>query len=491
MVGSGAMGTGIAVDFAVSGREVLVLARSEDAGTTALERIRRDLELMVDTGLLGAEQAAAALRRVGATTSIDEVADTCDHIVESVPEDLAIKREVFAELDKRAPADVLLATNTTSLPVSAIADGCQHPQRVLATHYYLPAHLVPLVDVVAGEHTSTEATDQACRLLSDVGKSPVLFTVDAGATVGPRLQTAMVGEAIRLVSEGLADPRTVDKVITLGIGRRLGVTGVFDRLDLAGLDIMVAVLRAQGRPVPEVLATKVDAGHLGRKTGQGFYEWSPRRAAQFDDKVALHLAAQLEPRAGARPDVLIDDGVLRPFLDAALEEYESCTPADPPRCFALLVGERSAEVMHVRRLQFAGNIRDDDPDVEAEFIQRIVPCFGSAYANKRRGFWADGADVLRAHRAAEADGLELLGSIHLHPDWHTIGPPAERGLRISHRPTPMDTHLFGRTGWPLNLICYLERRDGVVYSSLGAWSPPGRSDRCTELDLRRPLDLTR
>jgi 3-hydroxyacyl-CoA dehydrogenase len=487
VVGGGAMGTGIAVEFAVAGRDVAVMTRSDRTGAAALERIRRDLELMVDTGLLTTGQAATAASRVRTTTSLDEVVDGSDHVVESVPEDVALKREVFTELDKRAPGDVLLATNTTSLPVSAIAAGCRRPQRVLATHYYLPAHLVPLVDVVPGEHTSPEAIDRACRLLTELGKTPVPFKVDAGATVGPRLQTAMISEAIRLVSEGVTDPLTVDRVIVEGIGRRFGVTGVFDRLDLAGLDTMTAVLRAQGRPVPGVLAEKVEAGHLGRKSGRGFYEWSPRRAAEFDDRVARHLIAQLPRRPAERPAVSVDVGVLGPFLEAAVDEYESCTPEAPPRCFALLVGEQSAEEIAVRRLHFARNVRDEDPDASVEFAEHIVPCFGAAYANRRRGFWVDATDVLRAHRAAEADGLELLGSIHLHPDWHRIGPPGERGLRISQRPTPMDTYVFRQTGWPLNMITYLERRGGRVYSSLGAWAAPGRAGECAELDVRLPL----
>lgn len=482
VVGGGAMGTGIAVDFAVAGREVVVLERTERSGAGALMRIRRDLDLMVDTGMLDQASADAAMGRVRPTTSIEEVVDV-DHIVEAVPEDLPLKRKVFAELDERASPDVLLATNTSALKVSSIAAGCRHPQRVLATHYYLPAHLVPLVDVVAGERTSREATDRACRLLTEVGKSPVLFEADLGATVGPRIQMAMIAEAIRLVSEGAADPLTIDRVIVEGIGRRLGVTGVFDRLDLGGLDILVAALRAQDRPVPKIVADKVDNGHLGRKSGRGFYEWSPERAAAFDDKVARHLIAQLRPQP-CRPAVLLDGGILRSFVDAAIEEYQACTPDQPPRCFALLVGERSADAIHVRRLDFVRNVHGDDPRVNAEFAERIAPCFGSAYANKRRGFWAHGGDVLQAHRAAEADGLELLGSIHLHPDWHRTGPPPERNMRISHRPTPVDTYLFRRTGWPLNLIYYLERRGGDLHSSLGAWAAPGRGGECAELDIR-------
>ena len=129
----------------------------------------------------------------------------------------------------------------------------------------------------------------------------MVFSRDVPGSVGPRLQQALIAEAIRLVSEGVATPEMVDQVITQGMGRRLGVTGVFDRLDLAGLDLMTSILRGAGRPVPPVLAQKVERGELGLKTGQGFYTWTPESTAAFETRVARHLGAQLrEDRAAGR-----------------------------------------------------------------------------------------------------------------------------------------------------------------------------------------------
>lgn len=170
--------------------------------------------------------------------------------------------------------------------------------------------------------------------------------------------------------------------------------------------------------------------------------------------------------------VVVGHSTLEVFVDAALRVYEVCTPTRPPSCFALLLGEivKSEAVIH--RVAFGRNVRATDATATEEFKSTIVPCFGNAYGNEHRGFWCDSADLLRIQRAADADDLDIIGSIHLHPDWHRIGPVGERGLTISEAPTPMDSYMFRNTLWPVNMICYLERPDQPVRYILGAWSPP-------------------
>ncbi|MFP2905493.1 hypothetical protein ACLESD_10615 [Pyxidicoccus sp. 3LFB2] len=188
------------------------------------------------------------------------------------------------------------------------------------------------------------------------------------------------------------------------------------------------------------------------------------------------------------PDaVLLDPAVLSDFLADAIREYTACTPELPPRSWAVLLGRFVGDAMRVERVRFAANIRETDDRVLQEFDATIIPRFGACYANGRRGYWCEPRELLRITTEAEAEGLEVLGSIHLHPDWHRIGPPHERGLRVSQEPTPMDRHLFGGTGWPLNMILYLERRDGRLYHALGAWSPPeepGADTGCRPLAIR-------
>jgi proteasome lid subunit RPN8/RPN11 len=185
--------------------------------------------------------------------------------------------------------------------------------------------------------------------------------------------------------------------------------------------------------------------------------------------------------------VLLEPGLLDEFIRDAVREYEACTPQLPPRCWAVLVGRLEEDAMRVVRVRYARNVREVDAGVLQEFEDTVVPCFGAAYCNGRRGFWCDAKDLLRITREAEAAGLEVLGSIHLHPDWHRIGPPQERGLKVSQEPTPMDRHMFRNTSWPLNMILYLERREGVLYHSLGAWTPPRGEEpesRCEPLTVR-------
>ncbi len=301
VVGGGAMGCGIALELAIAGRQVVLFNTRADSSERARVKLERDAALLVETGLLSPEQAPAALGRIRRTTVLAEAAVGQGLVIESVPEDLALKQEVFRELDRLAPPDTLLASNTTALSVTAIARDCAHPERVLSAHYYLPAHLVPLVDVIPGEKTSPGALETVRRFLEELGKSPVVFARDVPGSVGPRLQQALIGEAIRLVQEGVATPEMVDRVLTQGIGRRLGSSGIFDRLDLAGLDLVTAVLRNSGRPVPPVLSQKVEQGELGLKTGQGFYTWTPEATAAFEERVARHLITQLrEDRATGR-----------------------------------------------------------------------------------------------------------------------------------------------------------------------------------------------
>ncbi|RKG68745.1 3-hydroxyacyl-CoA dehydrogenase family protein [Corallococcus sp. CA054B] len=301
VVGGGAMGCGIALELAIAGRQVVLFNRQAQSSEAARVKLERDAALLVEAGMLGAEQRTTALARIHRTTVLAEAAVVQDLVIESIPEDLALKQQLFKELDRLAAPDTLLATNTTALSVTAIARDCAHPERVLSAHYYLPAHLVPLVDVIPGEKTSPDAVETVRRFLEELGKSPVVFTRDVPGSVGPRLQQALIGEALRIVTEGVATPEMVDRVLTQGIGRRLGASGIFDRLDLVGLDFITNVLRGSGRPVPPVLAQKVDQGELGLKTGQGFYPWTPDSAAAFEERMARHLITQLrEDRAAGR-----------------------------------------------------------------------------------------------------------------------------------------------------------------------------------------------
>jgi hypothetical protein len=204
-------------------------------------------------------------------------------------------------------------------------------------------------------------------------------------------------------------------------------------------------------------------------------------------------AVPLRPTTATEPGiVLVHAHALDPFLDAALAEYDASTPECPPRCWALVLGRFAGEAMQVKQIRFAGNVRETDDAVLEEFSEVIVPRFGAYYCNSRRGFWCESTELLRIIQEAESEGVEVLGSVHLHPDWHRIGPPHERGLQISQRPTPMDEYMFRNAGWPLNLICYVERRGKDVFHTFAAWAPApyDRPDQtATALTIRFAVSL--
>lgn len=288
------MGWSVALDFALAGRSVTLFSTRAERSARARARIERALDLMCTTELVASGPAAAALARIAYTTDLPEAAATQDFLVESVSEELSLKQQVFQELDRLARPDTILASNTTALPITAIARACKRPQRVLSVHYYLPAHLIPLVDVLPAELTDPAVVETTCQLIAEMGKLPARFERDTPGSVGPRLQAAMMAEAFRLVQEGVATPEMIDRVITMGIGRRFAITGIFDRLDLAGLDVAAAMSRSRGQAVPPVLAEHVERGELGVKTGQGFYAWDDASAAALEERIARHLIELLK-----------------------------------------------------------------------------------------------------------------------------------------------------------------------------------------------------
>jgi proteasome lid subunit RPN8/RPN11 len=157
--------------------------------------------------------------------------------------------------------------------------------------------------------------------------------------------------------------------------------------------------------------------------------------------------------------VFVESAPCSTFLGAAVRVYEAIRPGFPYSCFGVLVGSMRGESARIERVEFGRNVRATDSAALGEFSESIVPCFGTAYKNPHRGYWCDSTDLLRIMRDAEVDELDILGSIHLHPDWHNIDSPGGKGPPLSEHPTRMDKYAFANTGWPVNLICYLERRN--------------------------------
>jgi 3-hydroxybutyryl-CoA dehydrogenase len=268
------MGCGIAAFFAKAGCAVTVYDAVPQARIAAKGRVAGILVSLARNGSLGATEVPLALDRM---CVVDELAvcSECGLVIESIPESLEWKRALFAELDRSSAPDTVLATNTSSFSPAAISEGLSHPGRVLATHFYYPAELLPLVEMVAGPSTASWAMAATSQFLTALGKSVVLCKDTAGY-LGSRVQMALILEAIRILEEGTATAADIDNAVRASVGPRLAVMGPLETVDRAGLDIYLKAsqgyLAAFGRDTfrpPQLLADKVAAGELGYKTGRG------------------------------------------------------------------------------------------------------------------------------------------------------------------------------------------------------------------------------
>jgi len=279
VIGTGMMGPGIALTLARGGVRTTLLSRSAAGAERGVAEARRLGRLLVEQ-----ELAAAVDIEVAASTDFECSIGQADIVIESGPEEMGWKQELFARMDQVAGPETVLASNTSGLSITAIASGCVRPERVLTTHFWNPPHLMPLVEIVQGRATSPEVANAVRELLTGCGKSPVVVKLDRPGQLGNRLQMALVREAANIVAEGIADAEAVDSVVKNGLGLRMPAYGIFEHMDVAGLDLALRVMEYvtpdlynEGR-APEVIRELVRGGNLGAKTGRGFYDWAIKSA---------------------------------------------------------------------------------------------------------------------------------------------------------------------------------------------------------------------
>ncbi len=277
VIGGGTMGADIALTLARAGCPTSVVETVEAARRTLRERL------------------AAGLAALGRPERIDRVAihDSLDGIdwaavdlvIEAIPEKLDLKRALFRDLAKRARADAWLASNSSSFPISAIAEGLPGPRRFLGLHYFMPAHLVPLVEVVCGAGTDPGIAREAADFMRATGKVPVIVRKDLPGFLANRLQHALAREAYALIDAGVATAADVDAAVRFGFGFRYLAAGPNLQKDHSGIDVHAAAAAtmypglADTKVPPKVLTDLVAAGRLGMKTGAGFYDWTPETIA--------------------------------------------------------------------------------------------------------------------------------------------------------------------------------------------------------------------
>ncbi len=297
VIGAGIMGHGIAQEFAAAGYQV----RLNDASLTALEAAQATIAM----NLAAAIDARDIVDRISVSTSLEETVRHADYVVEAVTENLAIKQRLFAEMDQLAPAQAILASNTSSFMPSQLASSTSRPHLVLVTHYFNPPHVVPLVEVVRGPQTSGKTTETVRRLYEQIGKIPVVVQKERLGFIGNRLQNALFREALALVEEGVCSLEDVDTVMRTSIGRRWSVAGIYEVFDLAGLDTVFAVATelfpdlSNASAPPDWFRQQIARGELGIKSGKGFYDWPPEHAQEAKARIRTALLRSDQSRNDA------------------------------------------------------------------------------------------------------------------------------------------------------------------------------------------------
>lgn len=278
VVGAGLMGSGIAQVAAQAGHPVLLRDVSDAAVQRGVTEIQKSLARFVVKAKISQDDADATLARISGTTSLEEAVAGADIVVEAVFESLDVKTELFATLDQAAPAQAVLATNTSAIPITRIAAATSRPEQVVGTHFFSPVPMMRLCELVRGYKTSDETLARAREFAESVGKTCIVVNRDVAGFVTTRLIAALSMEAARLVENGVASAEDVDVACRLGFGHAMGP---LQTADLTGVDILTNAsqniyndTQDEKFAPPELLQRMVVAGDLGRKTGKGFYPYS-------------------------------------------------------------------------------------------------------------------------------------------------------------------------------------------------------------------------
>lgn len=286
-LGTGTMGFGTALFFAMKGYNVRMFGRSDASVERGFSSIKQALQMYLENGLVAEADIPQTLSRITGCTSFEEATKDADFVIESIAEDLEIKREVWSKIEDLTGPETIFATNTSGLSPTAISEHMKRRDHFVVAHFWNPPHLVPLVEVVPGKYTKPEVVEVTWKLIEKIGKKPVALKREALGFIGNRLQFALLREALHIVEEGIASPEAVDTAVKYSIGRRLATTGPLESADLGGLDVfynitsyLYADLCDRKEPSP-TLKNAAEKGEFGAKTGCGIYKWQPEALAKI------------------------------------------------------------------------------------------------------------------------------------------------------------------------------------------------------------------
>jgi 3-hydroxybutyryl-CoA dehydrogenase len=285
VVGAGTMGPGIAQVCAQSGFEVSLVDIKEEALQQARGKIKSNLDLFVEMNVADQQSAEQTLSKIHTTLDLQQATSEADLVIEAIPEDLQLKKKMFARLDKICPKEAILSSNTSSLSITELASATNRADKVVGLHWFTPPYVLPPVEVVKTACTSKTTINEAKRFVHNVKKVPIICKDSPGFVINRILQ-AMVIEALSILDEGLVESvEEIDSAVRLSFGVRLPFTGPGQIVDLGGADIWLATAQNLYRKLghlkfepPKILKKKVETKQLGIKTRKGFYEYTDAEA---------------------------------------------------------------------------------------------------------------------------------------------------------------------------------------------------------------------
>lgn len=301
VIGTGIMAAGIAAGFLAQSIPVVILGRTKDKADACLDKA---LTLAQKIGINGtyASQSRDVIKSGQKTEVLENWSNWngCDWVIETVAENLALKQEIFQYLDERVPAHIPIGSNSSGFPISKIASGLKTANRMMGAHYFMPAEVVPLVEVVMGEKTELVFAEQACSLYKSIGKKPVLVKKDIPGFLANRIQHALMREALSLVQEGIASPEDIDDAVRYSFGFRYAAVGPMTQKEISGWDGMANAAKeiypslSNITTLPPKVVQLMSEGKTGMKSGEGFRKWTPAEIAQVSDSYSRRLKAAFD-----------------------------------------------------------------------------------------------------------------------------------------------------------------------------------------------------
>ncbi|MDA0746526.1 MAG: 3-hydroxyacyl-CoA dehydrogenase NAD-binding domain-containing protein [bacterium] len=302
VVGAGLMGSQIGLVLALGSKETILTSRRSESLSRAFENLHRYTQDLARYDGLNGESPETVLTRIRTTTNLEDALDGTQFVVESITEDLESKQSLFQQMDALTPPETLLASNTSGLPITQLAQHVQHKSRIAGSHFVQPGHIVPVVEVIRAEHTSDATMDRIADIWQGLGRLPLRVNHDIPGFLVNRLQHAVIREAVHLLSSGVADAASIDLAFRLGLAPRFTTAGPLEQRDINGLNMHVRVashlwqtLGGWQEPLA-YLKAMVERGETGLEAGKGYYDWSdkdPQTVRANQDEQLLRRTRQV------------------------------------------------------------------------------------------------------------------------------------------------------------------------------------------------------